>query len=57
MYLIYSTRHSGWATPTGQYTTEPKDALQFTHADALARCAKHKASGFTSFPVALKDLL
>lgn len=51
MYLIYSTRHQGFATTTGQYHSDWKEAACFSITEALAKVKRHRESGFTSFPV------
>jgi len=40
-YLLWSTRYQGWASSTGGYTTEQKDAHKYTYDEAIARCKKN----------------
>ena len=51
MYLIYSTRHQGFATTTGQYHSDWKEGEKLSLEQALAKVKRHRESGFTSFPV------
>lgn len=57
MYIIYSMRQSSWVSKGGNYTSDLKEAKQFTHLDAIQQSIRHVYNkGVDWFPVELLDL-
>jgi hypothetical protein len=56
IYYLASLKLSGWMSKTGQYTTDIKDAREFTRAEALAMVARQRGGGNVIVPVCKEDL-
>ena len=59
-YIIYSTKMQGWLNANGVYTSEIKDAKQFTRNEALAKTniqfnTRDKSFGY--LPINTVDLM
>jgi len=48
-YILWSTRSAGWFTSSGQYSSEQKNAQQFTYDKALDMCKVHYRNGLSEF--------
>ena len=58
VYLLYSTRGSGWFTKSSTYSTDIKEAKEFNRAEALDMRRKHKTdAGHNMIPVRLEDMI
>jgi len=59
IYFLYSARSSGWMTTSGIYSSEIKDAKEFSQAEALKLCKLHYKNGMSEFgliPVSFSDI-
>ena len=53
LVYLFGAKQMGWATTTGQYSTDLKEAATFGLSEALARCKKHKAASNILLPVSV----
>lgn len=56
MYYLASLKLSGWLSRTSQYTTDIKEAKQFTRDEALAMASRHKSASNVLVPVRVEDM-
>lgn len=60
MYLLWSTKLSGWFTASGTYSSDRADAKFFDHTAMLQACRRQMNNGMSEFgflPVSLDTLL
>lgn len=58
MYVIWSTKHQGWLSTAGNYTTDLKEAARFSRDAVLIKCAKQVTEdAFGYLPVVYHDLV
>lgn len=58
MYYLYSIRSNGWFTNTATYSTDIKQAREFTREAALTLVAKHRDQGaHRMLPVRKEDVV
>lgn len=58
-YYLWSTRLSGWFTAGGTYTSDPKQAKIYTHAEAIKQARIHYRNGMSEYgllPISIEDL-
>ena len=57
-YYLYSIKMNGWATSTGTYSSDLKDAQLLSRREALSKARKHFDQGrLTLIPVCEDDIL
>lgn len=56
-YILYSPRGLGWFTHSSTYSSDIKDARQFSRAEALDMRKRHTTdAGHNMLPVRLEDM-
>lgn len=53
LVYLFGAKQAGWATTTGQYSTDIKQAATFGLQEALQRCRQHKAASNILIPVSV----
>lgn len=57
MYLLYSVRSQGWLTTNATYSSDVKDAKEFSREDALEMVKRQRERGVhRMIPVRKEDL-
>lgn len=49
MYLLWSTKLSGWFTKSGTYSSDREQAREFSHAEMLRFCRAQLNNGLSEF--------